>query len=163
MLEHRPRVWLEYKAYKDNQANVKTAYDLFSKASQDKQHILKLHEMSVEPLSINGPAGTGKSYIANPFIYAFVNRSRRSGDLNEGQKPMVKFVTLSKDLAAGFVRDHEEFMDGRELPHSVGGATCRRVVDAFDQHRLGTLASPSQGLFKANSYRKQICLHALKR
>ena len=29
---------------------------------------------------------------------------------------MVKFVSLSKDLAAGFVRDHEEFMDGRELP-----------------------------------------------
>ena len=110
------RYALEYKAFKDHQTNAKTEDDLFSKASDDKRHILKKHEMSVEPLSINGPAGTGKSYIANPFIYAFVNRSRRSGDLNEGQKPLVKFVTLSKDLAAGFVRDHQEFMDGRELP-----------------------------------------------
>ena len=110
------RYALDYKAFKDHQTNAKTEDDLFSKASDDKRHILKKHEMSVEPLSINGPAGTGKSYIANPFIYAFVNRSRRSGDLNEGQKPLVKFVTLSKDLAAGFVRDHQEFMDGRELP-----------------------------------------------
>ena len=110
------RYALAYKNHKDSKLNSDQVDELLLKASEDKRNILKDHEKSNEPLSINGPAGTGKSYIANPFIFAFVNRSRRSGDLNEGQKPMVKFVTLSKDLAAGFIRDHEDFMGDRELP-----------------------------------------------
>ena len=45
---------------------------------------------------------------------------------------MVKFVTLSKDLAAGFVRDHQEFMDGRELIQLVAQPVDELLMDLTD-------------------------------
>ena len=114
-------VAIKYKEFKDQQ--IKGNKDLnqeleqdnvYRKASKDKQNILMKHASSTEPLSINGPAGTGKSYIANPFITGFVQRSIKTGDLNQDQKPLVKFLTLSKDLAAAFIKEHEKYMGPHE-------------------------------------------------
>ena len=90
---------LKYKAVKDHQTNAKKedAYlDEKKKASDDKQAILDKQSMKclVVPLSINGPAGTGKSYIANASSI-IVDRVRERAH-HEGQTQWSNFITLSK-------------------------------------------------------------------
>ena len=59
----------------------KLSVDESKKASEDKVEILTNHSKHNRPLIINGPAGTGKSYIANPFITNFVSKKIREGAL----------------------------------------------------------------------------------
>ena len=71
---------------------------LFSKKklSPDKQAILdKQSGFGKVPLLVNGPAGTGKTYMAMPFIVDRVReRAHHAEDL------IVKnFITLSKNLS----------------------------------------------------------------
>ena len=108
---------LEYKKHID-QATGDERTDEYG-ISEDKKHILGMHQHSNEPLSINGPAGTGKSYIANPFILRFEDRLKETGSLFYDEKPLVRFVTLSHDLASGFKQEHDRFMNGRETTATV--------------------------------------------
>ena len=80
-------------------------------------------------------------------------------------KPLVKFVMLSKDLAAGFVRDHEEFMDGRELPIQLVAQPVDELMMHLTNISRGTTSPHFVSRTFAESYilsgKKHICLFAL--
>lgn len=142
MLDSEPwetaRNWAQsYKRFQEDKTNPNDGDEQYLGVSEDKRSILDNHRRSKDPLTINGPAGTGKSYIANPFIYSFVARSRKTGDLNEGRKPMVKFVTLSSDLATSFMVDHHKFMGGRDLPITLESQPVDELLMHLDNAVCG--------------------------
>ena len=79
---------------KEHLKHMKSLLDL----TEDKQEVLDKHGGQISsPLLVNGPAGTGKTYMAGPFIVERVMARKQ----HQG-KTDVSFITLSGNLSKSF-------------------------------------------------------------
>ena len=110
------------------------------KLSPDKQAILDQQSgVGKVPLLVNGPAGTGKTYMAMPFI---VDRVRERA--HHVEDSIVSFITLSKNLSTTFEEEFNElFLNGSDdelLPAKLNSLSVDellyQVAIALDQTNL---------------------------
>ena len=110
------------------------------KLSPDKQAILDQQSgVGKVPLLVNGPAGTGKTYMAMPFI---VDRVRERA--HHVEDSIVSFITLSKNLSIAFEEEFNElFLSGSDdelLPAKLNSLSVDellyQVAIALDQTNL---------------------------
>jgi hypothetical protein len=111
------------------------------KLSPDKQAILDAHSgFAKSPLLVNGPAGTGKTYMAMPFI---VDRVRQRA--HHVVDSIVSFVTLSKNLSRTFEEEFNElFLSGSEDDLPLPAKLNSRSVDELLYQVAVALGQTSQ-------------------
>ena len=91
-----------------------------NRVSEDKKTILARHRQAgSRPLVINGPAGTGKSYLGVPFIIQRVEEQSQLLSEMGDKKIMASFLTLSDKLSESFKRDYEERFAGSGTQYPV--------------------------------------------
>lgn len=93
-----------------------TERDMEHTTSADKEQILLMHRGSKGPLFINGPAGTGKSYLGVPFITQQVERKSDLLSQMTDTKVAASFLSLSDRLSDSFEKEFDKKMKGTNIP-----------------------------------------------